>query len=274
MVRPRQVRKKKESAEASYRAAQLALEQASGTLSSDRARTRFGIGKSYIDQFLIDLDWQQKNPSQLFEDLERGRARAFVDLMTERLTVMDSLPEIQELQKIDQDIVRSRLLKSISQDHSSERKRSQSMETLVSRRVTILKNLEQDYPDWVLAFSITTFDLSEIQEKLKPEEKMIYVLPGPSDQPIRLFNIESKKISFTSLNWSDSELKEILQEFRDSVGIPEEEEDITTVLNEMMDDPLWSAEKRIFVVPSGTFHFMPWGLLEEMAPVVILPTGG
>ena len=42
----------------------------------------------------------------------------------------------------------------------------------------------------------------------------------------------------------------------------------------MMDDPLWSAEKRIYVVPSGTFHFMPWGLLEEMAPVVILPTGG
>ena len=267
--------KKMESAEASYRAAQLALEQASGTLSSDSARTRFGIGKSYIDQFLIDLDWQQKNPSQLFEDLERGRARAFVDLMTERLTVMDSLPEIQELQKIDQDIVRSRLLKSISQDHSSERKRpSQSMETLVSRRATILENLEEDYPDWVQAFSITTFDLSEIQEKLKPGEKMIYVLPGPSDQPIRLFNIESKKISFTSLNWSDSELKEILQEFRDSVGIPEEEEDITSVLNEMMDDPLWSAEKRIYVVPSGTFHFMPWGLLEEMAPVVILPTGG
>ena len=88
-----------------------------------------------------------------------------------------------------------------------------------------------------------------------------------------LFNIESKKISFTSLNWSDSEVKEILQEFRDSVGIPEEE-DITSVLNEMMDDPLWSAEKRIYVVPSGTFHFMPWGLLEEMAPVVILPTGG
>ena len=94
---------------------------------------------------------------------------------------------------------------------------------------------------------------------------MIYVLPGPSDQSIRLFNIESKKISFTSLNWSDSELKEILQEFRDSVGIPEEEEDITSVLNEMMDDPLWSAEKRIFVVPSGRFHFMPWGLLEEIA---------
>ena len=198
--------KKMESAEASYRAAQLALEQASGTLSSDRARTRFGIGKSYIDQFLIDLDWQQKNPSQLFEDLERGRARAFVDLMTERLTVMDSLPEIQELQKIDQDIVRSRLLKSISQDHSSEWERpSQSMETLVSRRATILENLEEDYPDWVQAFSITTFDLSEIQEKLKPEEQMIYVLPGPSDQPIRLFNIESKKISFTSLNWSDSD---------------------------------------------------------------------
>ena len=125
------------------------------------------------------------------------------------------------------------------------------------------RNLEQDYPDWVQAFSITTFDLSEIQEKLKPEEKMIYVLPGPSDQPIRLFNIESKKISFTSLNWSDSELKEILQEFRDSVGIPEEEEDITTVLNEMMDDPLWIAEKRIYVVPSGTFHFMPWGFLED-----------
>lgn len=181
--------------------------------------------------------------------------------MTKLLTVMDSLPEIQELQKIDQDIVRSRLLKSISQDHSSERKRpSLSMETLVSLRTTILENIEQDYPDWIQAFSITTFELWEIQEKLKSEEKMIYVLPGTSDQPICLFNIESKKISFTSLNWSDSELKEILQEFRDSVGIPEEE-DITTVLNEIMDDPLWSAEKRIFVVPSGTFHFMPWGLL-------------
>ena len=97
--------------------------------------------------------------------------------------------------------------------------------------------------------------------------------PGPSDQPIRLFNIESKKISFSSLNWSDTELKEILQEFRDSVVI-REEEDITSVLNEMMVDPLWSAEKRIYVVPSGTFHFMPWGLLEEMSPVVILPTRG
>jgi tetratricopeptide (TPR) repeat protein len=65
-------------AEKALRRAQSIVDLISGTMVSDKAKIRFGTDKEAITQGLIDIDLKNKDYTRLFEDMERGRARAFV----------------------------------------------------------------------------------------------------------------------------------------------------------------------------------------------------
>ena len=259
-------------AEDSYRAAQTALDQVSGSLSSDKARTRFGVDKSSIDHFLIDLDWTRRDAEQLFEDLERGRARAFVDLMASRVfDAAKKIPEVNQLQKLEREIVETRMKHSLGMENDGI---TSGTKPLLEQRQQLLNILRQNYPDWATIFSIDVVPLSKIQKRLKKGERLIYVLPGKPEKPIRLFIIESENTDFHELGVSEKEVKEALGAFTESLGLPGEEVDAVEELLGLMQSEVWSPSKILYVVSSGAMHFMPWGLLEHDVPVVVLPTGG
>jgi hypothetical protein len=54
----------------------------------------------------------------------------------------------------------------------------------------------------------------------------------------------------------------------------EQEELILKSLSEKLGIYSWSADKAIYIVPSGDLFFIPWGGLDIKVPVVVLPTGG
>ena len=76
------------SAEQAFRSAQAAVDLVNGSLSSDSAKQQFGVGKSLITARLIDFDIAANNPAQLFEDAERGRARAFVATVRHAIAIL------------------------------------------------------------------------------------------------------------------------------------------------------------------------------------------
>jgi tetratricopeptide (TPR) repeat protein len=72
---------RKEEAERALRDAQIAVDRIVGALGSDRDKRRFGVNKENITVFLTSLDFERRDARALFQDLERGRARAFVDML-------------------------------------------------------------------------------------------------------------------------------------------------------------------------------------------------
>ncbi len=259
---------KGEAAERSYRAAQAALDQVSGTLASDRSRTRFGVGKAQIDQFLINRDWDQQEAAQLFEDLERGRARAFMDLLADRgLTQSPDLPEVQALQALDHRIVQARLQQSLALPEAQE------VTPLLQERQTLLQALRTKSPDWAEVFSVEAVSLADLQEQLTPGERMVYVLPPTEEGELRLLVIEAESTDWVTLDAELYDLEEALGDFAAVLGLPDEEEWAAETLVEVLDHPVWSGAEVLYVVPSGPFHFVPWGVVSTEAPVVVLPTG-
>lgn len=262
---------KLDAAERSYRIAQSALDQVSGSLSSDRSRTRFGIGKSQIDEFLIDLGWSRRDAPQLFADLERGRARAFMDLLADRaLAVNPDLPEVQQLQEVDHHIVRQRLQAALSATASDPDRR---ISDLMKRRGLLLESLRLKNPDWAEIFSVESAPLAQIQQRLQPGERLIYTLPETPEQPLRLLVVEAEEVRFETLANPPELLGEALEEFVSVLGLPDDEVDAVVLLQEALESRVWTGAERVYVVPSGSFHFVPWGLLELDAPVITLPTG-
>jgi len=69
-------------AEDAFRVAQNAVDAITGILGRDSEKRRFGVGKQDVTYQLTRLAFKRKDANVLFTDLERGRARAFVDMMT------------------------------------------------------------------------------------------------------------------------------------------------------------------------------------------------
>lgn len=72
---------RKSEAERALRDAQIAVDRIVGALGSDRDKRRFGVNKENITVYLTSLDFERRDAKTLFQGLERGRARAFVDML-------------------------------------------------------------------------------------------------------------------------------------------------------------------------------------------------
>ena len=97
-------------AEEAYRNAQVGAEAAIGSLTTDRSKRRFGAGKEDITLRLIDFDIERNDFATLFKDLERGRARAFVDLLAnQKVAAGEESQLLDEITNLDRDIRAARL---------------------------------------------------------------------------------------------------------------------------------------------------------------------
>lgn len=98
-----------DESEQALRHAQAVVDLIAGTMAMDDDKVRFGVGKDGITQDLIRIDLQNHDMTRLFEDLERGRARSFVQLLASR--AVDSGKDEQVVARIrylDREIQRER----------------------------------------------------------------------------------------------------------------------------------------------------------------------
>jgi tetratricopeptide (TPR) repeat protein len=284
---------REEEAEQVLRHAQTGIDEISGSLSTDRAKLRFGVGKEDIIHFLTKMDARKSDYTRLFEDLERARARAFVEMLAGRNIAPTREPElVQSIQKLGRQILQQRLV-NYAPANTPGKNLSREKE-LLTRRQAFIEQLRERDPEMADVLAISFKSLREIQSRLTFGEVLVYALPARGDESVQLFLIEEKgqRILTLSLTWNA--LQVLLDRFTDSIGhtinrtargiavkavSPAAPSILRTnaALKELADRlqiSEWTAKKTMYVVPSNALYFVPWGALDVHAPVVVLPNGG
>jgi hypothetical protein len=282
-------------AEESLRQAQAGIDQISGTLTTDQAKIRFGVGKEDVALLLAKINVKKKDYPRLFEDLERARGRAFVEMLAGRKVSQAWEPElVASLQKLNKQILEQRLINTALGD--SPKKSAKREQDLLDLRQAELEKLRRKDPELADVLSISSKSFQQIQAGLKPGELMIYPLPGRGNERIQLFLIGAKAQDVETLNLTWNDLQTLLDRFSRSIGLPVGDhtkrgvavkrfsspaeptatpaEKILKELADRLQVSKWPAMKTLYVVPSGSFYFIPWGGLNVQSPVVVLPNGG
>ena len=284
---------REDEAEQVLRHAQTGIDEISGTLATDRAKLRFGVGKEDVVHFLTKMDVKKSDFNRLFEDLERSRARAFVEMLAGRNIAPTREPELTKaIQQLSQKILQQRLVNyapgnAVGKNPSREKE-------LLSQRRAVIEQLRQRDPEMADVLSISFKTLQQIQSRLKSGEVLVYALPARSHESIQLFLIEERNQRILTLSLTWDSLQSLLDQFTESIGFPMDQaargvaikavssaassaSRTDAILNDLCEGlkmSQWSARKTIYVVPSGALYFVPWGALDVQVPVVILPNGG
>ncbi len=291
-------------AEAAFRRAQTCLDDISGALSTDHAKVRFGVGKEDISYHLSRINMQKKDYTRLFEDLERGRARAFVDMLAGRVVGQGRQSKlVKRIKQLDQQIIRHRLLNTSPGE--AYKKAGKKEKRLLSKRRKTLKTLRKRDAELADALSISSKSLSDIQRSLNQGESLVYALPFKQNDSLKLFLIQSARVKIISLPITARTLQNRIKLFTSlatdhsngldsyyqrglflkkqvSTTKPVSSSDlnigkqkaIAKQLSKEMKLNQWNSERTVFFVPSGPFYFLPWGALNTLSPVVVLPNGG
>jgi CHAT domain-containing protein len=282
-------------AEEALRQAQAGIDRISGTLTTDQAKVRFGVGKEDVAQLLAKINVKKKDYARLFEDLERARGRAFVEMLAGRKLSQAWEPDlVASLQKFNKQILEQRLINTAMGD--SPKKSAEREQELLALRQAELEKLRRKDPELADVLSISSKSFQQIQAGLKPGELMIYPLPDRGNERIQLFLVSTKAQDVETLNMTWNDLQTLLDRFSRSIGLPVGDQTkrgvavkrfsapaeptatpAEKILKEMADRlqvAKWPAMKTIYVVPSGSFYFIPWGGLNVQSPVVVLPNGG
>lgn len=265
-----------DEAEAAYRAAQLSIDAVSGSLSTDTAKRRFGIGKEGVTRALVELDLERGDLGQAFADLERGRARAFIDMLgRSQVAAAGQAKRVERIAVLSGDIRRQRAINA-APGMTSEAG-VQRVSTLLQERNGLLADLRRNNPELADVYSIRSADIDSIRQQLGAADRMLYALPaGEPNEPLRFLDISRGGVSLHTAGISTAELETALDPFLtdEPLQVAEAQREAAASISAALG--LDGRQKRgvLYVVPSGPLYFVPWGALEVNRPVVVLPTGG
>lgn len=264
-----------DEAEQEFRRAQNVIDLLAGTLAFDDAKVQFGIGKEAVTYNLARIDLRKGDLPRLFEDLERGRARTFVSLLANRVVAAGRQEAVtSRIRTLDREILEERQRKgAISNRDPVDAGRER---LLLEQRLALVRDLRRRDPDLADALAVSTVSLGSIQPLLPPETALVVALPAQGDEPLGLLVITRSETRLKKLSITAKTLKQRLAAF--NAAIPGRDPDVqrSTLkgLAEALDPPSWGAVRSVYFVPSGDFHFIPWGGLDLGFPVAVLPTGG
>ena len=260
-------------AEQAFRNAQAAINAISGALATDRAKRRFGVGKDDITYRFVGFDLARGDLAALVSDIERGRARAFIDMLAGRAVASGRQPElVAEIRALDTAILKGRVARLAP----SGARPPTNEAALFARRAAALAKLRQIDAELADVFAVSTRSLADVRAALAPGEVMAYTIPGRGNDRVRLLLIRNADATLVDADISVDELGAAIRGFVEAVtdGDAGEQTAIAALLGNQLGIADWGASGTLYVVPSGDINFVPWGALALDVPVVILPTGG
>jgi len=263
---------KTEKAEQVLRSAEAAVDAVSGALASDRAKRRFGVGKSDITYRLAQFDMARGDLEQLFTDIERGRARAFVDMLAGvPVGASRNDPDAQRISAIDAEIRALRLSASTRGEPEPDR-----VAALLKERDTYLSALAGHAPDLAEALGVRVAGLADIRRSLKQGDVLVYGIPARGDDTVRLLMIGKSELRLFETSATPSALEDHLTALRAAIrsGNAGGQADTSRAIAEALAFTRWPDATRYLIVPSGPLFFVPWGLVTGNKPVIVLPNAG
>lgn len=282
---------RKGEAESSLRSAQGAVDRITGLIGSDREKRRFGVGKDDITYRLAQLDFDRNDPAQLYQDMERGRARAFVDMLA-TVKIASGDPDIEAIRAIDD---KARIMVSAIESGigggigggsatapaaASGQTRAMGilaakLDPLVRERAEAVERLRRRDPALAETRGLGSADLGQVRSALKTDELLIYFLPARAEDELRALMISRDKAWLKRFPMSTAQLGEEMS----ALGVALDAGDATRQaaigarLSRAFDVTSWQGHGAILIVPSGLIHSVPWGITATDVPVVVIPTG-
>ena len=263
-------------AEEAYRAAQLGIEGVTGALSTDSAKRRFGVGKDEVTSALVELALARGDLATAFADLERGRARAFVDMLGARTVAEGREAElVGRIRAMSADIRRQRIVNAAP--GAGTEAGVARVEAMLKDREALLAGLRKRDPEMADALTVSSRPVSEIQARLGPADRLLYALPADDgSSAIRFLDIRRSGMSVVASAMTPDGLETALVPFATEEPLRQAKAQQAAARRITDGLRLDRNAKRgvLYVVPSGPLYFVPWGALEIERPVVVLPTGG
>lgn len=261
-------------AERSLRHAQAVVDLMAGTMASDDAKVRFGVGKEGITRDLISIDIQNHDLPRLFDDMERGRARSFIALLANHVVAEGRGGEFAEkIRMLDKDIQRERQRKNaLSVEGSVDVSREQN---LLEQRLVLVAELRKSDADLADAMAVSAASIAEVRAKLPEDMLMVYSIPANEDTPLKMLFISHDLLELRQLKINATQLQSLLGDFNATLSKPDKTRQRQTLVSirDALSLDSWPQAKAVFFVPSGQSHFLPWGALDIDFAVAVLPTG-
>lgn len=262
-------------AESSLRRAQTVVNLMAGTMASDDAKARFGVGKEGITQDLIRIDLRNNDLPRLFEDMERGRAQAFIALLANRVVAQGRGGELMaQVRALDREIQQERQRKNaLSIEGQVDALREQR---LLEQRVVLVAQLRAQDPDLADVLAVSSVDLAAVQAALSERALMVYAVPPGADGVLNLLFVDKSAVTLRRLDIDGAGLKAMLDEFNRGLAdsTPQPQRLALGKLRDGLALRTWPRAEAVYFVPSGHTHFVPWGALDVEFAVAVLPTGG
>jgi len=263
-------------AEKSLRTAQNIIDLTSGTGSSNTTATLAGLTKDAITEGLVSIGLRKRGAeAEIFEDLERGRARTFVSLLASRSIALGREEAlVRKIRALDDEIAKERGRKTAILGERGVRPEQER--DILLERSKLVSVLRQRDPELADVFSVSSVTLKAVQNLLAPGVAMVYVLPADGNDPIQLMLITRSDATIKNLALNVKQLRALLDEFTATIGggRAENQQAVLSNLRRGLGIDEWGKLKAVYVVPSGATHFVPWGALDVPFAVAVLPNGG
>ncbi len=273
-----------EEAEARLKDAQSAVDEITGLLGNDRSKRRFGIGKEDITHRLAQLAFRRRDAGALFEYLERGRARAFVDMLA-GVQVAGSRggEEIEKIRSIEARARKRAVALEVGQTAGGRRgakgvdgtPSEKTLKELGREREEAVEQLRNRFPELADTVAVSTSSVASVQKGLSPGETILYWLPYRKNEPLRLLAISRLETDLRSLKAKGDDIAGLLDQFKEAIRKfdGKAQVEISNRMNAVLEVAEWKASKGLYMVPTGRLYHIPWGVLETDVPISVLPTG-
>jgi len=235
---------------------------------------RFGIGKEEVARTLIRFDLERGDPAALFRDLERARARAFIDMLGDRPVARGRQPElVSAIRDLNRQILRQRLLNGAPGGVADGAAREAALVEKRMRLVLKLRVLDAELAD---TLSVAVAELRDVQARLGAGEILVYGIPGEAEEPLRLLLVSPQGSRVMDTDLTHAGLSRLVAALAEAIERldSQRQKTILAAMGQGLKLAAWSAPKAAYVVPSGAMYFVPWGALDVSYPVAVLPTGG
>jgi tetratricopeptide (TPR) repeat protein len=197
-----------EDAEKSLRLAQDAVDRLSGAISGDQEKRRFGVGKEDITYRLAQIGAARNSPETLFADLEKGRARAFADLLA-NVAIDRPASGWSELRQLDARL--SNLVRQVEAGGTKAGFRAGAeIAALMAQRGRLLERIRSSSPELAEVRSVSTPELGKLRAALGADAAMLYFLPARGDDVLKLLLVTAESARVESLPVSARQFQELI----------------------------------------------------------------
>ncbi len=253
---------------ASIRTALTLVEEVRGELQQSDLRSGYLEDKAGMYQLAVGVALRAGQPDEAFAFAERGRARAFLDLLGSQTTLSKGKTRalVQEEVRLRARLGEARALAQEQEDGSGEDRVRAQVEAADREYRAFLERVRKENLEQASLMSVEPVTLAEIQ-RLLPEGTTLleYFI---ADQGVVVWVVDRQRAKVVRLPGNRAALVEEVRQFRTALAERAPLERIEERARALHDRLLTAARAeirgdRLLIVPHDVLHYLPFGALRS-----------